>query len=63
MTAYSKGIAKILDKYDDVVLVGDSMANVLYGHKNTHQISLNNIIQHSKVLDRVQKSFAGCRHA
>ena len=24
------------------------MANVLYGHKNTHQISLNNIIQHSK---------------
>ena len=48
MTAYSKGIAKILDKYCDVVLVGDSMANVLYGHKNTHQISLNNIIQHSK---------------
>ena len=48
MTAYSKSIAKILDKYCDIVLVGDSMANVLYGHKNTHKISLENIIQHTK---------------
>ena len=47
LTAYSKNIAKILDKYVDIVLVGDSMANVLYGQKNTHKISLNNIIQHS----------------
>ena len=23
------------------------MANVLYGHKNTHKISLENIIQHT----------------
>ena len=47
LTAYSKNIASILDKYCDLVLVGDSMANVLYGHKNTHQISLKNIIQHA----------------
>ncbi len=47
LTAYSKSIAKILDKYVDIVLVGDSMANVLYGHKNTHKITLENIIQHS----------------
>ena len=47
LTAYSKSIAKILDKYVDIVLVGDSMANVLYGHKNTHKISLDNIIQHT----------------
>ena len=47
LTAYSKNIAKILDKYLDIVLVGDSMANVLYGHKNTHQISMENIIQHT----------------
>ena len=47
LTAYSKSIAKILDKYCDVVLVGDSMANVLYGHKNTHQINLDTIIQHT----------------
>jgi 3-methyl-2-oxobutanoate hydroxymethyltransferase len=47
LTAYSKSIAKILDKYVDIILVGDSVANVLYGHTNTHTISLKNIIQHS----------------
>ena len=47
LTAYSKSIAKILDKHIDIVLVGDSMANVLYGHTNTHKISMDNIIQHS----------------
>ena len=58
LTAYSKNIAKILDKYCDIVLVGDSMANVLYGLKNTHEISLNNIIQHTlSVKMGVKKSF------
>ena len=47
LTAYSKNIAKILDKYMDIVLVGDSMANVLYGHKNTHKITLKNILDHT----------------
>ena len=48
LTAYSKSIAKILDKYVDLILVGDSMANVLYGHKNTHKINLENIILHAQ---------------
>ena len=47
LTAYSKSIAKILDNFCDVILVGDSMANVLYGLKNTHTITLKNIIQHT----------------
>ena len=47
LTAYSKNFAKILDKHCDIVLVGDSMANVFYGMKNTHDISLDTIIQHS----------------
>ena len=46
LTAYSKNIAKILDKYCDIILVGDSVANVLYGMTNTHKISLNDIIKH-----------------
>ena len=57
LTAYSKQIAKILDKYCDIILVGDSMANVLYGYKNTHKISLENIIQHANsVKTGVKKS-------
>jgi 3-methyl-2-oxobutanoate hydroxymethyltransferase len=57
LTAYSKNIAKILDKYMDIILVGDSMANVLYGHENTHQISMNNIIQHTESVKKgIKKS-------
>jgi len=57
LTAYSKNIAQILDKYCDITLVGDSMANVLYGMKNTHRISLDTIIQHSiSVRKGVKKS-------
>ena len=43
LTAYSKKIAEILDKHCDIVLVGDSMANVLYGLDSTHKININNI--------------------
>ena len=57
LTAYSKSIAQILDKYCDIVLVGDSMANVLYALKNTHKINLENIIQHTlSVKKGVKKS-------
>ncbi len=57
LTAYSKNIAKILDKYIDIILVGDSMANVLYGLRDTHKITLDNIIQHSlSVRKGTQKS-------
>ncbi len=57
LTAYSKNIAKILDKYCDITLVGDSLANVLYGMKNTHKLSLNTMLQHSiSVRKAVKKS-------
>ena len=47
LTAYSKNIATILDGHCDIVLVGDSVANVLYGHKNTHNVKLETIIEHA----------------
>ena len=47
LTAYSKNISKILDNYCDIILVGDSMANVLYGLSSTRKISLQNIIEHT----------------
>ena len=55
LTAYSKSIAKILDKFCDIILVGDSMANVLYGHRNTHKITLDNIIQHTLSVQKAVK--------
>ena len=57
LTAYSKSIAKILDKYCDIILVGDSMANVLYGQKNTHKIKIQNMIEHTLSVEKgVRKS-------
>ena len=57
LTAYSESIAKILDNHCDIILVGDSMANVLYGLKNTHGITLSNIIQHAKSVKKgIKKS-------
>tara|TARA_X000001036_G_scaffold392433_1_gene391291 strand:- start:115 stop:906 length:792 start_codon:yes stop_codon:yes gene_type:complete len=57
LTAYSKNIAKILDNFCDIILVGDSMANVLYGLNNTHKITLENIIQHTQSVKKgIKKS-------
>ena len=60
LTAYSKNIAQILDKHCDIILVGDSMANVLYGMKNTHKISLETIIQHSVSVKKGVKKSLKC---
>ena len=48
LTAYSKTIAEILDKYCDIILVGDSLGMVLYGMKSTREVTLNTIINHGK---------------
>ena len=48
LTAYSKNIAKILDNYCDIVLVGDSLGSVLYNYKSTKSVTLDMMIEHSK---------------
>ena len=48
LTAYSKNVASILDKYCDIILVGDSLGSVLYNYKSTREVSLNTMIEHSK---------------
>ena len=57
LTAYSKNISKILDKYCDIVLVGDSLGNVLYGMTNTHKVTVEMMIKHaSSVMLGIKKS-------
>ena len=48
LTAYSKNIASIIDKYCDLVLVGDSLGSVLYGFSSTKKVTLDMMIEHSK---------------
>ena len=48
LTAYSKDIAEEIDKYTDIVLVGDSLGSVLYNYSTTRKVTLTEMINHSK---------------
>ena len=50
LTSYSKTIAEILDKYCDIILVGDSLGMVLYGMKSTREVKLDTMITHAKAV-------------
>ena len=52
LTAYNKHMATIVDPFCDLVLVGDSLAMVLYGETNTNNISLQTMIGHGKSVAR-----------
>ena len=57
LTSYSKNISEILDKYTDIILVGDSLGSVLYSFDTTKKVNLNMIIEHSKSVRKgVKKS-------
>ena len=57
LTAYSKNIAEEIDKYSDLILVGDSLGSVLYNYNTTRKVTLSMMIEHSKsVRQGVSKS-------
>ena len=47
LTAYSKNIAQAIDKYTDIILVGDSLGSTLYNFKSTRSVTLEMMIKHS----------------
>jgi len=58
LTAYDYSMAKIVDQAGiDVILVGDSAANVMAGYETTLPLTLNEIIYHAKsVVRAVEKA-------
>ena len=52
LTSYSKNISKIIDKYCDIILVGDSLSMVLYGMKSTREIKIDTMILHGKTVKK-----------
>jgi len=57
LTAYTAPIARIVDKYADIVLVGDSVGPVLYGYKSTREVDIETIVRHATaVVKNVRKS-------
>jgi len=58
LTAYTFPMAKILDEFCDVILVGDSLGMAVYGMKDTVDVTLEMMINHGKaVMKAVKKSF------
>ena len=55
LTAYSKAIAQIADKYCDIILVGDSLSMVLYGMKTTKEINIETMMLHCKTVKKFTK--------
>ncbi|MCF8474726.1 MAG: 3-methyl-2-oxobutanoate hydroxymethyltransferase [Emcibacter sp.] len=52
LTAYTAPMAASLDPYADFLLVGDSLAMVLYGMESTIGVSLDTMIEHTKAVMR-----------
>ena len=55
LTAYSKTVSEILDKYCDIILVGDSLSMVLYGMKNTKEVNMETMLLHGKTVKKFAK--------
>jgi 3-methyl-2-oxobutanoate hydroxymethyltransferase len=58
LTAYDYSTAKILDEAGiDLILVGDSLAMVVLGHKTTHAVTVDEMLHHTRAVSR------GVQHA
>src|SRR5215475_15493810 len=57
LTCYHAHTARLLDKYVDLMLVGDSLGMVMHGLPNTLSVTLDMMITHGKAVMR------GSRHA
>ena len=58
LTAYTSSVAKIVDQYVDVILIGDSVGTSLYGMSNTQSVTLEMMKIHGKaVCDSTNKAF------
>jgi len=58
LTAYSKPMAEIIDKYCDIILIGDSVGMVLYGMESTRGVNIETMILHGKaVKNSAKRSF------
>lgn len=57
LTAYDYSFAKLFDECGiDVILVGDSLGNVIHGNENTLSVSMNDMIYHTKIVAKACKN-------
>ncbi|AGF47245.1 3-methyl-2-oxobutanoate hydroxymethyltransferase [Candidatus Kinetoplastibacterium desouzaii TCC079E] len=56
LTAYTSSVARIVDRYVDFILVGDSLGMALYGFSDTLSVTLDMMIAHGSAVVRSSKS-------
>ena len=56
LTAYDYPFARIFDEVGiDVLLVGDSLANVVQGHETTLPVTVDEVLYHTKMVARAAR--------
>lgn len=55
LTAYTFPMAKILDEFCDIILVGDSLGMTIYGMSDTVDVTLEMMINHGKAVTKARK--------
>ncbi len=50
LTAYTFPVAKILDNFCDIILVGDSLGMCVYGHADTVEVTVDMMINHGRAV-------------
>ncbi len=55
LTAYTFPMAKILDEFCDIILVGDSLGMMIYGMPDTVDVTLEMMINHGKAVVKARK--------
>ena len=59
LTSYDASFAKLIDDCGvDIILVGDSLGEVIQGYRNTHSVTMNHMCYHTEIVSRaIKKAF------
>jgi hypothetical protein len=57
LTAYDYSMATMVDQAGiDMILVGDSLGNVMLGYENTLAVTMDDMVHHTKTVSRAAKN-------
>ena len=59
LTSYDASFAKLADNCGiDIILVGDSLGEVIQGNSNTHSVTMDDMCYHTRIVSRgIKKAF------